>query len=381
MMAFLCLNIYAQSVQICDLPGPFCATGDITLVKSEGYTISSANDKHILKITEVTGSHIQSSVIDNGSDGNSALITVNFKRADCAVRTTDITIKFEQTHTEKRKQKNKESIKIEGITIPRKFKKLGELDDITFSINSQNNYVFTTNAANATDWDWSVTGGTKEGPTNQRILEVKPSPGSCSISVTAEATGRCGTAAPKSTSVSIPNPSFIGGIAGPPSVGTNFGDYSSYSVYPGAAPIEYVWSVTGPFQLGSNGNSVIEVFVNNSVGYGSGNLYTYARTTCGQTSVTSKYITVGSGYPTGLRSQEVTEPVLISAQGEQKLLVPYPEDVEQVVVYDMSGRVVESLAPEGVEVPMSGLVTGEIYVVKTLRKSGETITTKTKITQ
>ena len=181
----------------------------------------------------------------------------------------------------------------------------------------------------------------------------------------------------------IHNPSFIGNIAGPQSVGTSYGDFSTYSLYPVGGPREYVWSVTGPFLKGGSKNSVNSIFVNTSQGYGSGNIYVYARNTCGQTSVVSKYITVGTGYPSSADGQweEVTEPVIIAEQGNPKVIVPHFEDVERVAIYNMNGELVESFVPQEVETELNSFLVNEIYVVKTIRHDGHVLTSKSRVNQ
>ncbi|MDW3191757.1 MAG: hypothetical protein R8G66_05310 [Cytophagales bacterium] len=351
--------------------GVVCLGGDFTNVDDEQlYSLGAVSGT--LVITSVSGNFITGFNVEQEDTPNLAGVTVQFSQANCGIRTTSMTINYTWNG-------NSASF-TETVTIAPLNPTVGTPSPISLGYSQHHRYTMSTSAANASNYSWTVTGGSIIGSTTGPSVVIQPYNGSCSITGTVIGNGAC-PSNPVSRTVNIPSPSIFGNIAGPSSVGSSYGDYSTYSIYPGSAGNAnrwWEWSVTGPFSLGSGFNASKTVFVNTSSGMGGGTLYVYAKNSCGQSSVRSKFITVSGTPGRAAEWEEVIDPVLISAQGVNKLIVPYYEDVEKVIIYNMGGEVVESLTPKGVEVAMQGL-SNDIYVVKTIRSNGEVTTTKTRI--
>ena len=258
-------------------------------------------------------------------------------------------------------------------------------------------YTFTASAAGADSYNWTVTGGTIVGPTNGATIKVTPTIGACTnldplnnkIEVTAVGVNSiCGTtSSPTTDSRPVRAPVYVGNIAGDSRVGYYYGDYSGYtsSAYvPNGSLHEYVWSVSGPFQLGGNGLNQVFVFVNTFAGTGYGTLYVYVKNICGQTITKSRMLTIAPGPVIGGGDNddtidwedpnddfgwvEVKETQAVSTPYDLKLIVPNFEEKDlRIYIYNINGRLIEEINPNTLEVNLDqSKYRNGIYIVKTI---------------
>ncbi len=390
-ITFLCIamfsSTYASSTYEDDLGtvsvwGNFYSAG-----ATENYTVQSSDFNDNLNIIYVTGSHINS--YQTFGFGSSQQVIINFDQ--CSSQTRYSYVVFGYTL-------NNGGIATIGkwITIaPGGSGGVGAVSVTqgTTGVYASQFYTFTASGLGITSYNWTVTGGTISGSTTGQTIKVTPNPGSCNVTATVIGSNSCGdTSAPTVSSRNISAPVYVGDISGNEKVGCSYGDYSAYnsSAYvPNGSIHEYVWSVSGPFQLGSNGTSQTHVFINTSAGYGSGTLYVYVKNTCGQTITKSKYIKIGSGYPGGCTSrssgglstwEDVKETKVVSNQSELKLIVPnFEEKGIQIYIYNLRGGIIEKIKPTSFEVQLDrSKFKDGIYIVKTVSKK-EMSTSKFKV--
>jgi hypothetical protein len=369
---------YSQTVSV---SGNFDTAG-----ATETYTISSSKFSDRLDIINVSGDNILSHQISDGAGLYEKDIIITFLQNTCSTLYSSVTFRY-SLNSGTPTTINK------WITIsPSGSEGLGPLSITqgTTGVHANQFYTFTASGLGVTSYSWSVTGGTISGSSTGATIKVTPSAGSCNVTATATGSDGCGNStSPKTSSRTISAPVYVGTISGNESVGCSYGDSSAYnsSAYvPNGSIHEYVWSVTGPFQLGSNGKSQTHVFVNTTNGYGSGNLYVYVKNTCGQTITKSKYIKVGLGFPGGCSSRsssnwvDVKETKVVSNRSELKLIVPnFEEKGIQIYIYNLRGGIIEKIQPTSLEVQLDrSKFKDGIYIVKTISKK-EMSTSKFKV--
>ena len=349
---------------------------------SETYYLTSTDFNDVLYINSVFGAHI-TGYFQGGFGTNQAWVTVYFEQCASSTRSTNLFISYTQNGLFRSLS--------QGVTISAGGGS-GGIGPISISTGTTGSYplqyyTFTANALGGTTYSWSVTGGTISGSSAGSTINVAPSAGSCSITANVTVSNSCGDSGTQQSTRTISAPVYVGDISGPQEVGRYYGDYSGYtsSAYvPNGSLHEYVWSVSGPFQLGGNGTNQVFVFVNTYNQYGSGNLYVYVKNTCGQTITKSKYITVNptgipGGTPPGGGSGWVTvdHTKVVSNSGNLKLIVPNFEEKDiKIFIYDLQGNMIEKFSPNTFEVPMNrSKYKKGIYVVKTI-SSKENSTSK-----
>jgi hypothetical protein len=365
-------------------------TGNFTNVSGvQNYTVWLDSNDYINGVCSIESINYVS--ISNGYgywlSGSTNPFTVSWNSADCSVRNATMTITLTVKKSNGGSCNTTISINATSptVTIAPSSSPLGALANISQGMTSSwpQKYTFSTSAANATGYTWSVTGGSIVGSSSGGTITVSANPGSCSISVNARAIGDCGQQSSlKSTSRTITPPSWVSGaISGPQTVGYAYGDYSSYSV---TAPYatEYVWSLSAgsPFQKGGGISGTNSIFVNTYAGYGSGTVYVYAKNSCGQTSTLSKYITVGSGYPSRVDYpfSETTPLSVLNDPSSNRIALQIPNYMEpnlRVTIFNLNGDVIHSFIPDGpITEISSNLHDDGLFVVKaTSDESSSTI--------
>ena len=297
MFIFAITSVFAE--ERCNNNG-ICINGNFTDVSdSELYTITSDSPVFDIRFSTIQGSHITEWANISGGP-NGGVVHIKFSQSDCETRGTSVSFNFRVNFTQN-------DFMNQSMSIRPRFA-LGELDPIstgTGGTYANQYYTFTTSASNAVSYNWFVDGGTISGPSNGETIRVIPNASACQedIEVTAIGVNSCGVLTDAEfTRRKVYAPVYVGDISGPTIVGLYYGDYSGYtsSAYvPNNSLHEYVWSVSGPFQLGSNGTSQNFVFVNTNNQSGSGTLYVYVKNLCGQTITKSKNISIGNGLPGG----------------------------------------------------------------------------------
>lgn len=415
-ITLLCLTmlstvyIYGQE-EDCDLPGYVSVSGNIYSARSsETYQLTSSDSTDDLHVNFVDGPFVLGySISNNNTDIVS--VTIYFQQCQNQSINTSVSFNYDQI-TECVDDVDRYGLfRTQSLTI-RSNPSASPLGTPTITQGTtgsyaQEFYTFTASVAGATSYNWDVDGGTITGPTNGATIKVIADASACGtypghpnkLKARAQAVNVCETSGFSSWSERyVGAPIYVGDISGPTIVGLYYGDYSGYtsSAYvPSGAIHEYVWSVSGPFQLGSNGTNQNFVFVNTYTQSGSGTLYVYVKNVCGQTITKSKSISIGNGLPGGggwggiaggdgigpdADWVDVVETKVVSNGGNLKLIIPNFEEKDlQIYIYDINGRIIEKIQPKSFEVLLNrSKFKNGIYIVKTISKK-EMSTSKFKV--
>jgi len=251
---------------------------------------------------------------------------------------------------------------------------------------SGQDYIFSTTSSNAVGFNWNVSGGSIQGNASGSSIRVRPTNGSCqlSVSVRAFATNCAGNtinSAQRSRTVNIPVPGRPGNIQGPQYVGAQ-GDFKNYSVTPGANATSHRWYFAPGAQFLFGGNTTgpnITIFSNTNSSTAS-TVSVVAKTSCGESAPRSKTITGGTTPPFGRGVAPEELPMLMPMEDTKvypspaklgdaiTIEVPALNDVVAVRILDIQGRLISNLTPaETTEVSLADWEPG-LYIVQTVRQ-------------
>ncbi|WP_108802348.1 T9SS type A sorting domain-containing protein [Aquimarina sp. Aq107] len=218
-------------------------------------------------------------------------------------------------------------------------------------------HTFSTSASNASKYIWNIQGGAIIGCNTCSSIQVQANPGVCTITGTVIAENPCGRRSdPVSFNKTITKPSSISSISGPTYVGA-YGDFKLYSVSLEPSATSYKWYFAPGSQfLGYSISNSISVACNTNNTTAT-TLYVVAQNSCGQSSVKAKTITGGINPPyrsfgktTEKNWQNITSTTIVqNLEAQITALIPDYQNILTVNIFDLSGKMVKTFAPTGVE--------------------------------